>query len=149
MVFKRREENPMPHIPKINSAALERLRLRIVPLMRFKDVPGEGLVPSISLGRDATVGTLYRLKTDCGCHTFVTQKPVERAAGLREVARTTILSTFQSNFLPSEAEALAQMPEAFADVIVAFEVLPDEDQRLEHRGLQSFRRAIAVFYAPE
>jgi hypothetical protein len=148
-VFNRRQEISMPHIPKITGDALESLRHRIVPLMRFVDVPGEGLIPSYRLGRDATVGDLYRIKTDCGCHTFVMKLPVEPATGLREIARATMLSTFQCNFLPSEAEVLAQMPPAFADAIVAFEVLPDEVHHLEHDGLKTYRRAIAVFYAPE
>ena len=140
----------MPHIPWIDDAALKALRRRIVPLMRFQDLPEAGLVQSYCLGRDATAGDLYRLELGKnGRETFALRKPVEPANGLREVARATILCTFQSNFLPSEAEALAQMPPAFADDVAAFEVLPDEARPLEHVGLKSYRRAIAVYYAFE
>jgi hypothetical protein len=139
----------MVHIPKIDGDALKSLQLRITPLMRFMEMPGGGLIPSIALGRDATLGDLYRLEPDDGYQTFVSRKPLAPATGLKEIARTTILCTFQSNFLPSESEALAQLPPAFADIITAFEVLPDEENRLEHHGLQTYRRAIAIYYAPE
>ncbi len=142
-------------IPQIGDRRLTWLCLKIVPLMRFKNVgthSSPSLVNSYELGRNPVVDDLYYLQATTRSDprkTFVTRRPSKPASGLREVARANILTTIQSNFLPSEAEVLAQVPQAFVSAVTCFEVIPDENRRLEQDGRQAYRRAIAIFYAPE
>ncbi len=137
-------------IPYITDRRLDALRRKIVPLMRYHDLVGGVRVSTFTAQQDGEERPLYRLDLD-GLKprdSFGARKPSELAIGLREFGRATFFSTFQSFFWPSEAEVLAQMPEHFEDHVIAYEATMGREA-LYHRGLDTYFRATAIFYAKE
>ena len=138
------------HIPQIDDETLEKLRARIKPLVRVRDGAIDALLRMWRYDTsEAGPKELFFLEPGHGRHGFQERPRAAQATGLREVARTTILVLHTSMFHVSEAEVLAQLPAAFADDIVAYEVCRDGQVPLEHSGMKSFFVATAVFYAQE